>query len=132
MDMNGKRFAWQGVALLPFIDEERLLRATNALLDKLSPAERRRCVCHVGCACSCLCACQMILKAIDWTQCKWSSYQCRCVWRTSRLSDWLALSPAQALDLPALHKPCTSPAQALHKPCISPAQALHKSCTSPA
>jgi len=30
------------VALLPFIDEERLLRATGAQLDKLTPEEKRR------------------------------------------------------------------------------------------
>ena len=42
VDMNGKRFAWQGVALLPWIDEERLLGATGHHLDKLSEEEVRR------------------------------------------------------------------------------------------
>ena len=42
LDLNGKKFAWQAVVLLPFIDEERLLSATDDLMDTLTPDERRR------------------------------------------------------------------------------------------
>ncbi|CDO73982.1 hypothetical protein BN946_scf185043.g31 [Trametes cinnabarina] len=42
IDMNGKRMAWQGVALLPFIDEKRLLDAMNPRYSNLSEEEKRR------------------------------------------------------------------------------------------
>ena len=42
IDMNGKRMAWQGVALLPFIDEGRLLDAMAPRYDNLNDDERRR------------------------------------------------------------------------------------------
>jgi 5'-3' exoribonuclease 2 len=42
VDMNGKRFAWQGVALLPFIDEQRLLDATGPIIASLLNEDRRR------------------------------------------------------------------------------------------
>lgn len=40
--MNGKKFAWQGVALLPFVDEKRLFDALESYYDKLTPAELKR------------------------------------------------------------------------------------------
>lgn len=42
IDMNGKRAAWQGVALLPFIDEIRLLRALETSYPNLTDEERKR------------------------------------------------------------------------------------------
>ncbi|KAL1460610.1 hypothetical protein WDU94_012582 [Cyamophila willieti] len=42
IDLNGKKFAWQGVALLPFVDETRLHQALAPYYDKLSAAEKLR------------------------------------------------------------------------------------------
>lgn len=42
IDLNGKKFAWQGVALLPFIDEKRLLNAMARKYSLLSPEEVAR------------------------------------------------------------------------------------------
>ncbi|KAE8222002.1 hypothetical protein CF319_g4734 [Tilletia indica] len=42
IDMNGKKMAWQGVALLPFIDEKRLLDALKDGYPKLTTDEQRR------------------------------------------------------------------------------------------
>ena len=42
IDLNGKKFAWQGVALLPFIDPERLLKAMAEKYPLLSTEEVRR------------------------------------------------------------------------------------------
>ncbi|KAL4914041.1 exoribonuclease 2 [Aspergillus aurantiobrunneus] len=42
VDLNGKKFAWQGVVLLPFIDEKRLLAAMEKKYHLLTDDERSR------------------------------------------------------------------------------------------
>ena len=42
IDLNGKKFAWQGVALLPFIDEARLLKAMSKRYALLSSEDAAR------------------------------------------------------------------------------------------
>jgi 5'-3' exoribonuclease 2 len=42
IDMNGKKMAWQGVALLPFIDEKRLLDAMAHHYPNLTESEVQR------------------------------------------------------------------------------------------
>ncbi|KAJ3299171.1 5'-3' exoribonuclease 2 [Borealophlyctis nickersoniae] len=42
LDLNGKKYAWQGVALLPFIDQDRLLKAIHPLYPKMTEDEVAR------------------------------------------------------------------------------------------
>ncbi|XP_054857477.1 5'-3' exoribonuclease 2-like [Eublepharis macularius] len=42
IDLNGKKYAWQGVALLPFVDERRLRAALAEVYPDLTSEEQRR------------------------------------------------------------------------------------------
>lgn len=42
IDLNGKKYAWQGVALLPFVDESRLLAALSEVYPDLTNTEKQR------------------------------------------------------------------------------------------
>ncbi|EDO15649.1 hypothetical protein Kpol_473p8 [Vanderwaltozyma polyspora DSM 70294] len=42
IDMNGKKMSWQGIALLPFIDEERLLKSVRSQYKVLTDSEKSR------------------------------------------------------------------------------------------
>uniref|UniRef100_A0A452SJ77 5'-3' exoribonuclease n=1 Tax=Ursus americanus TaxID=9643 RepID=A0A452SJ77_URSAM len=42
IDLNGKKYAWQGVALLPFVDERRLRAALEEVYPDLTPEETKR------------------------------------------------------------------------------------------
>ncbi|EUB59297.1 5'-3' exoribonuclease 2 [Echinococcus granulosus] len=42
VDLNGKRYLWMGVALLPFVDEVRLLKALDERRGQLTDEERHR------------------------------------------------------------------------------------------
>ena len=39
VDLNGKKWAWQGVALLPFVDEQHLLQALSSVNPNLTAYE---------------------------------------------------------------------------------------------
>ena len=39
IDLNGKKYAWQGVALLPFVEEKRLWEALAPVYDDLTQEE---------------------------------------------------------------------------------------------
>ncbi|GAB1600843.1 5'-3' exoribonuclease 2-like [Argonauta hians] len=42
VDLNGKKYAWQGVALLPFVDETRLKKALGTVYEDLTSEEKLR------------------------------------------------------------------------------------------
>ena len=42
VDMDGKKWEWQGVVKLPFIDTNRLLEAMNTVYDQMTDEEKHR------------------------------------------------------------------------------------------
>lgn len=46
IDLNGKKFAWQGVALLPFVEEDRLFKALEPYYELLTDAESKNKINH--------------------------------------------------------------------------------------
>ena len=44
IDLNGKKYAWQGVALLPFVDETRLHLELKSVYQDLTQDESKRLV----------------------------------------------------------------------------------------
>lgn len=42
IDLNGKKYAWQGVALLPFVDEDRMMKTLDTVYPDLADSERVR------------------------------------------------------------------------------------------
>lgn len=42
VDLKGKRFAWMGEVIVPFIEEERLLNAMSKKVSQLTPSEQKR------------------------------------------------------------------------------------------
>ena len=42
VDLNGKKYAWQGVVLLPYVDEHLLKKTLNDEYERLSPDEKKR------------------------------------------------------------------------------------------
>ncbi|KAJ3227302.1 5'-3' exoribonuclease 2, partial [Clydaea vesicula] len=44
IDLNGKKYAWQGVALLPFIDEKRLVEEMKPYYSQLTAEQQKECM----------------------------------------------------------------------------------------
>ena len=62
IDLNGKKYAWQGVALLPFVDEQRLHAALAEVYPNLTQDESKCvCVCVYICMYVCVFVCMYVM-----------------------------------------------------------------------